>query len=200
MILLEDTRNPVSKHRNIHEWAAREGVTIKRTKLMVGDYTLPTDQSVCIDTKAGLQEVYSNVVQQHARFRAECELAKEAGIRLVVLVEEPGIYFLEDVAKWRNPRRERWFKVNAAHKAGKLTKLRIPPTPPQSSSGLMLSMGTMADRYGVEWRFCSPSETGAQIWRLLGGSKPHVLTVKTRLFSTEDKDADIWMEKGSGEK
>ena len=50
-VLLEDTRNPADKHRNVHEWAKREGVDIIRTKLLVGDYTLPTDQSVCVDTK-----------------------------------------------------------------------------------------------------------------------------------------------------
>ena len=164
MILLEDTRNPISKHRNIHEWAAREGVTIKRTKLLVGDYTLPTDQSVCIDTKAGMHEVYSNIVQDHERFRAECKLAKEAGIRLIVLVEEPGMATLEDAAAWRNPRRERWFRVAAAHKAGRLTKLSIPKVPPVDSKRLAAMMQTMAERYSVEWKFCDPAETGAKIW------------------------------------
>lgn len=171
MILIEDTRNPVAKHRNVHQWAAREGVTIKRSKLLVGDYTLPTDQSTCIDTKAGMKEVYQNIVQQHERFRAECELAKEAGIRLVILVEEPGIRDLSEVGSWKNPRRERWFMVSSAHKAGKLLKVKIPPMPPVSSASLMMTMGTMAARYEVEWRFCSPEETGAQIWSLLGGSK-----------------------------
>lgn len=167
MILLEDTRNPVDKHRNVHEWAAANGVTIKRTKLMVGDYTLPTNQSVCIDTKAGLQEVYSNVIQQHDRFRAECELAQEAGIWLVILVEEPGISSLEDVVRWKNPRRERWFRVHAAHKAGKLLKLSIPKVPPVSSEQLAAAMGTMGAKYGVTWMFCDKAETGARIWELL---------------------------------
>ena len=96
-VLLEDTRNPEGKHRNVHEWARAKGVTIIRTKLLVGDYTLPTDQSRCVDTKYGMQEVYSNLVQQHDRFRAECELAQKAGILLTVLVEEPGIEGLDGV-------------------------------------------------------------------------------------------------------
>ena len=166
-ILIEDTRNPAAKHRNVHEWAAREGVTIKRTKMLVGDYTLPTDQSVCVDTKYGLQEVYSNLIQQHERFRAECELAQEAGIELVVLVEEPGIKSLEDVAAWKNPRRERWFRVHAAHKAGKLTKMTIPKVPPLPSDRIYTMMQTMGERYGVEWIFCSKEETGERIWELL---------------------------------
>lgn len=167
MILLEDTRNPIGKHRNIHEWAEREEVDIIRTKLLVGDYTLPTDQSLCVDTKYGLQEVYSNLVQQHERFRAECDLAKEAGIRLVILVEEPGIGSLEDVAGWKNPRREHWFRVHAAHKAGKLLKLSIPKVPPLPSDRLAQMMGAMTERHGVEWAFCDPAETGRTLWGLL---------------------------------
>lgn len=166
-ILIEDTGNKAGKHRNIHEWADHEGVTIMRWKLPVGDYTMPTDQRVCVDTKYGLQEVYSNLIQDHRRFRAECELAQDMGIHLVILVEEPGIRSLEGVAAWKNPRRERWFKVNAAHKAGKLLKLKIPNTPPVPSARLMQTMATMTERYGVEWAFCNKAETGARIWELL---------------------------------
>lgn len=172
-ILIEDTRNPEGKHRNVHEWARAKGVTIIRTKLLVGDYTLPTDQSRCVDTKYGMQEVYSNLVQQHERFRAECDLAKEAGIRLVILVEEPGIGGLEDVAGWKNPRRERWFRVHAAHKAGKLLKLSIPSVPPIPSDRLAQMMSAMTERHGVEWAFCDPAETGRKLWGLLN---PHDLS------------------------
>lgn len=165
-VLLEDTRNPESKHRNVHEWAKREGVDIIRTKLLVGDYTLPTDQSVCVDTKGGLQEVYSNLIHEHERFRRELELAVQAGVKLIVLVEEGGME-LADVAKWKNPRRERWFRIHAAHKAGKLLKVPISKVPPIASDRLMQMMETMAERYGCEWRFCGKDRTGAVIWELL---------------------------------
>lgn len=166
-VLLEDTRNPVEKHKNVHEWADREGVTIIRTKLLVGDYTLPTDQSVCVDTKSGMQEVYSNVVQEHERFRRELELAMQAGVKLIVLVEESDIEELSGVVHWKNPRRERWFRVNAAHKAGKLKNVKQAKTPPLSSDRLFQMMQTMAERYGCEWRFCGKDRTGAVIWELL---------------------------------
>ena len=168
-VLLEDTRNPAQKHRNVHEWAKREGVDIIRTKLLVGDYTLPTDQSVCVDTKSGLQEVYSNVVQQHERFRRELELALQAGVKLIVLVEEGGMHGITDVQTWKNPRRERWFRIHAAHKAGKLLKAAIPKVPPLASDRLFQMMQTMAERYGCEWKFCGKDETGAVIWELLNG-------------------------------
>ena len=166
-VLLEDTRNPEDKHRNVHEWARAKGVTIIRTKLLVGDYTLPTDQSRCVDTKSGMQEVYSNLVQQHERFRAECELAQKAGILLTVLVEEPGMSRLEDVNGWKNPRREKWFRIHAAHKAGKFMKVTIPKVPPLPSDRIFTMMQTMGEKYGVEWVFCNKNETGARIWELL---------------------------------
>ena len=169
-VLLEDTRNPVKKHMNVHLWARAKGVTIIRTKLLVGDYTLPTDQSVCIDTKAGMQEVYSNVVQQHERFRRELETAAAAGIRLVVLVEEAGINTLSDVEHWKNERRERWFMINAAHKAGKMRNVRIPTLSPLASVQVMNIMQTMEERYGIEWVFCSKQDTGERIWELLNRS------------------------------
>ena len=166
-ILLEDTRNPESKHRNVHEWADANGVTIIRTKLLVGDYTLPTDQSVCVDTKSGMQEVYSNVVQEHERFRRELELALQAGVKLIVLVEEGDVPDLAAVVHWKNPRRERWFRVNAAHKAGKLKNVKQAKTPPLSSDRLFQMMQTMAERYQCEWHFCGKDRTGAVIWELL---------------------------------
>ena len=166
-ILLEDTRNPVEKHKNVHEWADANGVTIIRTKLLVGDYTLPTDQSVCVDTKSGMQEVYSNVVQEHERFRRELELALQAGVKLIVLVEEGDVPDLAAVVHWKNPRRERWFRVNAAHKAGKLKNVKQAKTPPLSSDRLFQMMQTMAERYACEWRFCGKDRTGAVIWELL---------------------------------
>ena len=166
-VLLEDTRNPEGKHKNVREWARANGVTIIRTKLLVGDYTLPTDQSVCIDTKYGLQEVYSNIVQEHERFRRELELALQAGVKLIVLVEEGDIEELSGVVHWKNPRRERWFRVNAAHKAGKLKNVKLSKVPPLSSDRLFQMMQTMAERYGCEWKFCGKDRTGAVIWELL---------------------------------
>ena len=104
MIILCDTRQKKGKHQEKEKWFAENGIEVVRSKLVVGDYTLPTDQSVCIDTKAGLLEVCGNVTQQHRRFVEELELAKQLGIQLIILVEENGIRTLEDVNRWSNPR------------------------------------------------------------------------------------------------
>ena len=61
MIILEDTRNQVGKHDKKNEYFRQNGIEIRRTKLYCGDYTLPTDQSVCIDTKKDIQELIGNM-------------------------------------------------------------------------------------------------------------------------------------------
>ena len=51
MVILEDSRNQIGKHENINAYLKSVGVDVIRTKMLVGDYTLPADQSVCIDSK-----------------------------------------------------------------------------------------------------------------------------------------------------
>ena len=90
MIILEDTRQQKDKHRNIAEHFEKNGITIIRQKLLVGDYTLPTDQHVCIDTKKDLRELLMDLGVDKGRFMREVALAKRLGIRLVILVEHGG--------------------------------------------------------------------------------------------------------------
>ena len=85
MILLEDSRQKVGKHDIKHRWFEKNGIEIVRSKLVVGDYTLPTNQSICIDTKQNIAELASDVTQQHARFREECIRAQKLGIKLIIL-------------------------------------------------------------------------------------------------------------------
>jgi len=174
MTILEDTRNPIEKHKNIRKYCDTHRIQIIRTKLYVGDYTLPTDQRVCIDTKSDLQEVYNNLIgtRQHERFKRECVRATEAGIRLIVLVEQSGVNTLDDVALWRNKRLEYYDYLKAAHAAGKMLSQPLPKLPPVPSERLRNIMRTMQQRYGCEWMFCSKAHTGAEIIRLLTGDAP----------------------------
>jgi hypothetical protein len=103
------------------------------------------------------------------RFKAEILRATEAGIRLIILVEQEGIKSLEDVPNWKNPRVAQWHKINNAHKAGKMLKIKISNSPPANSLKLAMSMTSLANRYGVEWQFCDKSETGKRIVEILGG-------------------------------
>lgn len=169
MTIFEDTRNPISKHLNIHNYCDANGIKIERTKLFVGDYTLPTNQTICVDTKQDLQEVYGNVIQAHARFKAEVIRASSAGIRLIILVEQGGIKTLDDVPNWKNPRAAKWYKIYNAQKAGKMLKIKISSSPPASSPKLASIMHNLSERYGVEWQFCDKTETGKRIVEILGG-------------------------------
>lgn len=167
MIILEDTRNQLDKHDAKHRWFEANGIDIRRSKLWVGDYTLPTDQSVCIDTKKDIQELVSDICgKQHERFRNECLRAQEAGIKLVILVEnrgghikdniiQPTITRLEDLHKWKNPRLFIF--------VGKRQKY------PNATRGitLMKACMTMKAKYGVDFQFCTPEKSAQKIVELL---------------------------------
>lgn len=150
LVIIEDTRNKPEKNKHIRDQLEKLGYKVVRSKLYCGDYSWATDQKICIDTKQDLQEVCGNVTQQHERFRAECERAKEAGIQLVILVQEPSVKVLSDVCSWFNWR----------------TKKN-----PKALSGKQLYriMCTMQERYGVVWLFCKKEEVGKRIVELLGG-------------------------------
>ena len=167
-IIMADTRQKNGSHDNIDAWLILHDIEIRRTKLYVGDYTLPANQSVCIDTKYGLQEVYGNLIQDHKRFTDECKAAFSAGIKLIVLVEESGIKSVQDVAKWQNPRVMRWERLRDAHKAGKQMNKPLSPYPPVSSERLAKAMQTIAERYHIEWRFCDKADTARTICEILG--------------------------------
>ena len=149
MLILEDTRQQASKHETKHKWFSENGIKVERCRLYVGDYTLPTNQSVCIDTKKDLQELVQDICQQHDRFRNELIRAQEAGIQLVILCEHGGqIKCLEDVYFWSNPRNK---------------------TSPKAMDGwkLFKTLNTMKDKYGVRFEFCDKRQTGKRIVEIL---------------------------------
>jgi hypothetical protein len=149
MLILEDTRQQARKHETKHKWFAENGIKVERCRLYVGDYTLPTNQSICIDTKRDLQELAQDVCQQHERFRAELVRAQEAGIHLIVLCEHGGgIKSLEDVYFWVNPRRQ--------YSPGAISGQR-----------LFKILNTMQEKYGVRFEFCDKRQTGRRIVEIL---------------------------------
>lgn len=152
-VIIIDTRE--KKFSHITEYFQANGVRTYSHSLEVGDYTLALDRSVVVDRKAGLQEVYGNLIQQHDRFRRELERAIFLGMRLVFLIEEPSIMKIEDVAEWRNPRKQIW------EKSGRRGK------PPISSLTLMKTMQTISERYSIEWEFCSQEDTARRILDIL---------------------------------
>ena len=146
MIILEDTRNQIGKHETLNAQLELMGCQVMRSKLFVGDYTLATDQHICIDTKKDILELAGNICgRQHERFRAECERAKISQIRLIILIEEQ-----TPIQEWKSPRNRR----NQA-----LTQVK--------GETLYKAMNTMHERYGVEFIQCDKRETAYKIKELL---------------------------------
>ena len=141
MIILEDTRQQSGKHGLKHKWWEANGVKIVRSKLVVGDYSLPP--TVSVDTKASLMEITKNLcgsIAEKRRFTTECKKAQEIGCRLVFLIETGQVKELEDL-----------FDRNIALKSGQV----IP--------GIQVAraMSVMHERYGVEFVFC-PGKAAAE--------------------------------------
>ena len=159
MLIVEDTRNQVGKHRAVNEYLEANGHKVVRSKMLVGDYMIANDGSVAIDTKMSVLELIADVYQQHERFRRECQLAQEAGIQLYVLTEEelPG----GRLDNWVSPT---WQTFNQYHHVGQ-------PMSKADPKRLRKALITMQERYGVKFRFCAKENTGAEIIRLLTDGK-----------------------------
>lgn len=173
MILLEDTRNKISKHKTKNDWFAQNDIEVHRTKLYVGDYTLPTNQKICVDTKQNIGEIENNICgKSHERFKNELVRAQEAEMQLYILVEnEDGVTCIQDLFKWENPRLYRYNKVKYMHSIGKWSSVKLQKKPPTKGETLAKAMVTMEKEYGVRFMFCHPNEAGAKVVELLEGSK-----------------------------
>ena len=130
----------------------------------MGDYISLDNARLAIDRKQDLQELCGNVCQQHERFKRELIRAKEAGIKLVILVEHgPDIQTLEDVYFWQNPRRH---EVRWRYRDGKREKYVISEKAVDGTQ-LYRSMCTIRNRYGVQFEFCAKQDTGKRIIEIL---------------------------------
>ena len=85
-VILEDTRQKPEKNEHIRKQLTDFGYDVKRCRLYCGDYSWATNQSICVDTKESMGEIESNLIHDHERFREECIRAKEAGIKLIILI------------------------------------------------------------------------------------------------------------------
>ncbi|MCU6748563.1 ERCC4 domain-containing protein [Faecalicatena acetigenes] len=159
-----DSREKARAIRKIIKTFDEEGINYFSSKLLVGDYMNLDNPRLIIDRKQNLQELCGNVCQQHERFKKELIRARQAGIRLVILVEHgPDIKSIEDVYFWKNPRKHevRWKWEN-----GRRVKYVVSAKAVDGDQ-LYKSLCTMRDRYNVEFEFCKKSDTGKEIIRIL---------------------------------
>ena len=148
MVIIEDTRQQSGKHDTKHNWFVTHGISLVRSKLPFGDYA-PVPK-ISIDTKRNIDEIASNICgSEHKRFINECKAAKDAGCKLIILVEnELGISDLSQVHTWENPRSVYSDKC-------------------VQGARLQKAMETIQERYGVTFMFCSPEESAERITELL---------------------------------
>lgn len=192
-LIIEDKGQQENKHLAKHLWFDKNGIKWERYPLPVADYILANEKvldvikrkeargmevkkmdfigtyDVAVDTKKDIQEIIGNICgKQHARFRDECILAQNNGIKLYVLIENvDGVRSLDDLFKWSNPRIARYNKIKYMHSIGRWLQVALPKTKPTSGQTLAKAMFTMQSKYGVKFLFCKPSEAGALILKLL---------------------------------
>lgn len=149
MIIQIDTREKGKAIKKIVDSFEQRGIKHFRSKLPCGDYMSMDNARFCIDRKQNLSEICKNVCQEHKRFIKELCRAREIGVELVFLVEHSStVKSLEDVRAWKNPRLK---KSPLAVSGERLYKI----------------LSTIEKNYGTRFYFCSKSQTGDVIIKLL---------------------------------
>ena len=148
MVIIEDTRQQSGKHDIKHNWFVTHGISLVRCKLPWGDYAIAP--KITIDTKRDMDEIAGNICgREHKRFINECKAARDAGCKLIILVENDlGITDISQVHLWDNPR--------SIYSADCVQGAR-----------LQKAMITIQERYGVTFLFCSPEDSAEKITELL---------------------------------
>lgn len=168
--IYEDTRQKVGKHESKRRWFESHGVSIERRALATGDYERADGLSnVLVDTKSGIDELAMDVGREHARFVRELERAREAGCRLVVLVECGHPYReLDDVAKWypQPCRRCQCRGVTCEPRSG--GRCRKFKRKPMQGPTLLSILRTLERNHGCRFELCHPFRAAARICELLG--------------------------------
>jgi ribosome-associated protein len=193
MILIEDKAQQDKKHIIKNDYWRLKGIEVIRQPLPIGDYIIANDKvldvikrktdrnvdikkmdfvgsyNIAVDTKKDIQELIQDVcTKDHARFRDECILAQNTGVKLFILVEDNGgfcdrrctiynkpVKSINDLFSWKNPRAF-IFKAGV-QKYPKCTKGAV----------LAKSCLTMEKEYGVKFLFCTKDEAGAKVIEIL---------------------------------
>lgn len=168
--IYEDSRQKVGKHERKRLWFEAHGIEVERRKLDTGDYERADGASnVLIDTKRSLDEVAMDVGRDHARFVRELDRARDAGCRLVVLIECGAPYKeLDDVARWypqpcrKCQYRSSWCEPRAHGRCGRFKHK------PMQGPTLLSIMRTLERTHGCRFEIAHPARAASRICELLG--------------------------------
>lgn len=193
MILISDKAQQKGKHTEKERYWESLGIEVVNLPLPCGDYIVANDKvldvisrkekrgipvkkmdllgtfDVTVDTKKDIQELVNDICgKQHDRFRDECILARNNGIKLYILVQNEGglikytkdvynktITRLEDLHSWKNPRL--FIRKKGVQLHPKATR----------GATLMKACMTMQKEYGVEFVFCHNRDQGRMVLELL---------------------------------
>ena len=151
MILIEDTRQVVGKHKLKNEYFEKMGIEVVRSKLLFGDYQNPQNPSIAIDTKKDIQELIGDLTKDHERFTRELQLSKKCGAKLIILIEDEKVTCINDLYTWYNWRLK---KSPKATKGSTLAKM-------------LYTIEHNTEDYNCQFIFTKKSECGAKIIDLL---------------------------------
>lgn len=148
MILRIDSREKWtqagSRDRHISDYLKRHGIAYRVEKLDAGDYMLDGG-SVTVDRKASIEEISGNLTNptDKVRFWNEVRLARQMGLRLVVLVETNKYKKVSDLAAWRS----KYSPVRGQVLIREMNRLRL--------------------AYGVQFVFCPKVSAARRIMEIL---------------------------------
>lgn len=161
MVLLENTRNPVAKHKRKREWWVNHNVEVKRNYMFFGDFALPNSYKIYVTCIKGMSELVSYLLGKNNNYlKTSCAIARDCKVTHIVLVENwDGINDLSQLASWVNPR------LNQFRNGKKLY--------PTAATGARLKTccEVLQRSYGTTFVFCSFDESADKIIRLLTGGE-----------------------------
>lgn len=166
-MIVEDTRQQHGKHEHIERWMAAHGVEFRPRALALpfGDYASDNGSNVAVDTKKDIQELAMDVGRDHARFVRECERAREAGHRLVVLVESSARYNDRvELARWVSDVCRRC-RMCDPRLSVRCRRYRVRP---MQGATLAKIVDAIERRHGVRFEFVSRARCARRICELLG--------------------------------
>lgn len=168
--IYEDTRQQQGKHEAKSKWFEAHGVAVERRALATGDYERADGTSnVLVDTKRSIDELAMDVGRDHARFVRELDRARDAGCRLVVLVEVAHPYHaLDDVARWYPlPCRKCRWRGSGCNPRSRGKCLMHPRKPMQGPTVVRICRSLERD-HGCRFEFVHPRCAALRICELLG--------------------------------
>lgn len=163
-IIQIDTRQQANKHVHVDKWFDDHGIEYFYKKLDFGDY-MTAGSNVSIDTKKDVQELAQNLGRDNDRFARECDRARDAGYRLIILIEELEAYNDREKVKLWTSRVCRTCRRCNPHKTKGCKARRGKPV---NGEQVAKAMTTFERDHGVRFMFCKRGDTAATICRLLG--------------------------------